>query len=63
VHSSVANPFVAVEYLDTQIARIQLDDGRKVYGGAKMAARVAFAAGTDKDGMPLFNVSCFVTKN
>ena len=56
VNASIANPFMAVEYLDTQIARVQLDNGRWVYGGARMAERSGFAA--DPRGGPLIRV-CF----
>lgn len=50
----MANPFLAVEYLDMQIAMVKLDDTRWVYGGARMAERLAFAAHTSSG--PLIEV-------
>lgn len=55
VNVSIANPFMAVEYLDTQIARLQLNNGQWVYGGAKMSERIAFAA-DPRGGGPLIRV-------
>lgn len=56
VPTSVVNPFLAVEYLDSAIAMIRLDNAQWVYGGARLAERRAFAAHPSGNG-PLIQIS------